>query len=70
MIQRDHTLENMMVGIPTAVKEQLSFGGLGQNLGSHISALGDTDPMKDHYRENREIASAYGPSPAPSERFS
>lgn len=43
MTSREHTLENMVVSIPTAVWEQLSFGGLGENLGRHISSLRDTD---------------------------
>jgi len=43
MTSREHTLENMVVGIPAAIWEQLSFGGLGENLGRHISSLRDTD---------------------------
>lgn len=70
MIPREHTLENMVVGIPAAIGEQFSFGGLGENLGCHISALGDTNRTKDHYWENRDTASAYKPSPVPSELFS
>lgn len=69
-MQRGHTLENMVVGIPTALGEQLSFGGLGENLGSHVSTLGDITRTKDHYRKDRETASAYGSIPVPSELFS
>jgi hypothetical protein len=32
-----------MVSVPTAIREQLNFGEFGENLGRHISALGDKD---------------------------